>query len=112
MHHEFPNVTSLPNQQIVYFDENEDLSKLENKKMDTTLISWFKTNKTDAKARNILYPDFPKYYTWNKNKKQWMKRKRSESYTIGRVYVAHRIEEEKYYLQMLLYFVPGETSFD
>ena len=116
MHHEFPNVTRLgihlPDQQIDYLDEKEDLNTLENRTTNTTLTAWFKTNKTDNEARNILYPDFPKYYTWNKSKKIWTKRTKCESPTIGRVYMAHPSEGEKYYLRMLLYFVPGATSFE
>ena len=116
MHHEFPNVTRLaihlPNEQIVYFNENQDLTKLESKTSDTTLTAWFKINKIDLAAHNIVYPDFPRYYTWNKNKKQWMKRKKDEANTIGRVYMAHPSETKKYYLRMLLYFIPGATSFE
>ena len=56
-------------------------------------------------AHNILYHDFPKYYTWNKNNKQWIKRKKGESPTIDRVYMVLPSQIEKYYLMMLLYFV-------
>jgi hypothetical protein len=116
MHREFPNVIRLaihlPNQQIVYFNEKEDLNTFENDVKDTTLTAWFETNKKDIKARNILYPDFPKYYTWNNSTKKWIKRKKNNTESIGRVYMAHPNEGEKYYLRMLLYVIPGATSFE
>ena len=76
------------------------------------MTAWFNTNKKDVEARKILYPDFPKFYTWNKNTKKWSRRKYRNNDTIGRVYMAHPSEGEKYYLRMLLYFVPGATSFE
>ena len=79
MHHESPNVVRLaihlPNQQIIYFHETDNLSNLENKKKDTTLTAWLKINQTDIDAQAVLYPGFPKYYTWNNNKKKWFKEK-------------------------------------
>ena len=68
-------------------------------------------NKIDKGARNILYPDFPKHYIWNKSRKQWLKRIKDKTDTIGRVYMSHPSEGEKYYLRILLYFVSGATSF-
>ena len=71
MHREFPSVTRLaihlPNEQIVYFNENQNLNKLKNKMIETTLTAWFSKNKTDIEAQKILYPDFPKFYIWNKS---------------------------------------------
>ena len=109
---EAPRDLHLREQQIVYFEAKQDLKKLENKIINTTLTAWFNTNKTDFAARNILYPDFPKYYVWNNNKRQWRKRKKGESITIDQVYMAHQSEGGKYYLRMLLYFVPGAISFE
>ena len=93
MHNEFPSITRLaihlPGEQIAYFNDNQDLNKVQNKMIATTLTAWFEKNKTDIEARNILYPDFPKHYIWNKSKKQWVKRKNKIFDTIGRVYMAH-----------------------
>ena len=95
MHDEYPSITRLavhlPDQQIVYFKAGDNLEKLERKKTETTLTAWFKINKIgeDVNALNILYPDFPKYYTWNNSKKQWAKRKNNESLTICRVYMSN-----------------------
>ena len=62
MHQEFPNVirlsVHLPDHQIIYFQKGQNLQELEYKKTHTTLTAWFNINKTDAEAKNILYPDF------------------------------------------------------
>ena len=59
----------------------------------------------------ILYPDFPKYYVWNKSQKIWTNRVRKGKSNIGRIYIVNPSEGEKYYLRMLLYHVSGATSF-
>ena len=96
----------LLDHQIVYFDKHQNLRKLDAKKTETTLTAWLKINETNTECSNILYHDFPKYYTWNINKKQWAKRKFNETTTLGSVYIVHPREGEKYYLRMLLYIVP------
>ena len=81
IHREFPNVIRLaihlPNKQLVYFDEKQDLTKLNDKMIETKLTAWFKTNKTNIEARKILYHDFPKYYSWNKSAKTMDKKKKT-----------------------------------
>ena len=67
-------------------------------------------NLTDPEARNYLYPEFPRYYVWNKTRKQWTKRKFSN--VIGRVYAVNPSEGERYYLRILLNHVKGATCFN
>ncbi|CAG8470222.1 7689_t:CDS:2 [Racocetra fulgida] len=44
-------------------------------------------NIQDPDARNLLYAEFPLYYTWNKSKKVWKRRKRGGC--IRRIYMVH-----------------------
>ncbi|CAG8786563.1 18752_t:CDS:1, partial [Acaulospora morrowiae] len=64
-----PSVTRLhihlPNQQRVVFDEHDQR---------TTLTEYFKMNTIDLDARNLIYIEFPMYYTWNKAIKKWKKK--------------------------------------
>ncbi|CAG8471117.1 4110_t:CDS:2 [Acaulospora morrowiae] len=76
----------------------------------TSLTEYFKTNTQDPDARNLLYADFPLHYTWNKNTKKWNKRKRGGC--IGRIFMVHPSEGERYYLRLLLTKVKGARSFE
>lgn len=90
--------------------------------MNTTLTGFFELCKIDKFAKTLLYNQVPKYYTWNKTKKQFLRRKigapvhnhpgLKSSGALGRVYTVHPNNAECYYLRMLLHNVKGPTSFE
>ena len=101
----------LPDQQAVYFSENEDPVILR-QRMDsslTTLIAYFKYNSEKADGRGYLYQEFPEYYVYVR-KQGWKPRIQRRS--IGRMYSASPIMGERYYLRLLLTVVRGATSFE
>ncbi|RCN34924.1 hypothetical protein ANCCAN_19224 [Ancylostoma caninum] len=74
----------------------------------------------DAFARTLLYPEVPKYYTWNASRKVFCKRRQGAavpgsdvraSDALGRVYTVHPNNDECYYLRLSLHTVRGPTSF-
>ncbi|GKB30667.1 ATP-dependent DNA helicase PIF1-like protein [Tanacetum coccineum] len=63
----------------------------------------------DTNARQYLYKDIPKYYTWNKSKCKWNRQKIGKM--RGRM-VSANPEGEQFYLRVLLQHVKGPTGFD
>ncbi|CAG8780350.1 9156_t:CDS:2, partial [Dentiscutata erythropus] len=82
----------LPNQQRVIFEESSNLEDeaASEKNMRIMLTEYFKMNAQDPEARDILYANFPLYYTWVKKTKTWRKHKCGGC--IGRIYMAHRVK--------------------
>jgi ATP-dependent DNA helicase PIF1 len=76
---------------------------------ESMLTEWFNYNYHHPEAREILYRDFPQYYTWNVKDKCWQPRKNS-AYQVGRLVSANPAEGERYFLRVLLNHVPGATS--
>lgn len=100
----------LPDQEIVYFNENDNAEDLNNRTVKlTTLTAFFLMNSENEFARTLLYTEFPEHFTWKKNK--WHPRQRGFGATIGRIYSISPKEVEKYCLRMLLNHVRGPTSF-
>jgi hypothetical protein len=72
MHGEKPTVYCLPvhlqNEQMVFFDDNDDLEVVENRATakDTHLMGWFKANQTYPAAHQYTYQDMPPHFTWKK----------------------------------------------
>ena len=59
----------LPHEQSVLFGEGDALTALLAGEPDTHLTAWFKRNEVDEDARFVMYPDFPKKYTWDYQKR-------------------------------------------
>jgi hypothetical protein len=57
-----------------------------------------------------MFDQFPQQWVWNQNLKRWTMRKRG--FAIGRMYYTHPTLGERYYLQMLLNYVKGATSYE
>jgi hypothetical protein len=78
----------------------------------TTLTAWFMANKEldDPDIYNLLYQDFPSKMVWNKGKHKWTIRKQSQCFAIGRMYYAHPIFGERFYLRLLFTTVKGATD--
>jgi len=81
---------------------------------ESMLTAYFEANRTDERARGILYRDFPEHYTWHVTKqgKFWQRRVYKTAGQVGRIISAHPREGERYYLRVLLHNVVGATSYD
>lgn len=124
IHERYPSVTHLAvhleNGQRVYFTEKNAKEKA-NDPPKTTLTEFFKLCQKDEFAATLLYHEIPKYYSWNKTKKQFVRRKKGvsvknnpnikSSYTLGRVYSIHPSNSECFFLRMLLHNIRGPQSF-
>jgi hypothetical protein len=117
MHRQFPSITRLAvhleNEQIVYFDEDDEEENIEeilNNSKKTTLTEWFNMNLQHPESKHLKYMNFPDEYVWNKSSKTWSKR--TQKYSVGRMYFVPPNAGERYYLRLLLTHVPGATSFD
>ena len=116
MHKEFPPnqrlAIHLENEQLIYFQESENPAEIVSRASETTLTAWFAFNAEEHNehARTILYPNFPEHYVFMPRARQWKIRERG--FSIGRIYAVSPRDVEKYHLRLLLYHVPGATSFD
>ena len=114
----YPAVDSLPvhlpNEQYVTFDPADPQKALDSA-TKTKLTAYFEQNTHDPEAREILYCDFPQFYTWNNQQKKWKKRSspsKEKPRTIGRVFTVHPNQGETFYLRLLLHHKSGSVSFD
>lgn len=120
-HDRFPAVIPLEihleNKQIVNQFPDQSIENALKKNEITKLTAFFKKNK-EMKCRNyigrkynLVYNDFPKYFSWNKN--EWKERNRVLPYpTIGRIYNVHPNQTEKFFLRELLHTIKSPTSFE
>ncbi|XP_020266488.1 uncharacterized protein LOC109841977 [Asparagus officinalis] len=122
----FPVVINLqlhmPNHQYVFYWKHQDLSKLihlehVSKTMLTEFFTMCKKIKEGNKKKHekdhekeLLYVEFPECYVWDSTSKSWSPRKQRQ--VIGRINRANPIEEERYYLRLLLTHVRCPTSFE
>ncbi|XP_055910681.1 uncharacterized protein LOC129945044 [Eupeodes corollae] len=113
----------LENGQRVYFTEETTLQQaLAAPKTRTQFFNL--CSRQDAVgqfARTLMFTDIPKFFTWNKQSKNWEPRKRGipvggfadifMTKTLGRLYTVHPKQRECFFLRLLLVNVPGPTSF-
>ena len=116
----FPAVTSLAihteGQQNIVFREGQAKEALAAAK-DTTLLAFFKLNRSDPEARQYLYMEIPEHYTWNDQKQEWKKRLQQTKggevpRMIGRMCNVSVIQGERFYLKMLLAHVRGPQNYE
>ncbi|XP_074645863.1 uncharacterized protein LOC141902122 [Tubulanus polymorphus] len=112
----------LPNDQTVLFQADDAANVINRGPPTTKLTAFFQMNAEDATARSVLYPEFPRYFTWNTSGKKWQRRKRgtvngyghTTSDVLGRIptisFSAH--QTELYFLRLLLHHRPGPTSYE
>ncbi|GJY16157.1 hypothetical protein Tco_0386579 [Tanacetum coccineum] len=107
-----PLQVHLPNNQFITFKENDVLTDILKRERNnrSMLISLFELNQTGTQARQYLYKDIPKHYTWNKSTRKWNRRKQGK--IRGRMVFANPAEGERFYLCVLLQLVKGHTGFD
>jgi hypothetical protein len=102
----------LPNQQMVLFDDDDDVQEMVARSTisKTMLMEWFKTNQELEATRSFTFDQFPQQWEWNRKLKRWTMCKKG--FAIGCMYYAHLTLGERYYLQMLLNYVKGATSYE
>ena len=66
----------LSNQQNVTFSDISDFWETLQKPQTSRLLQWFKLNKDDVAARQLLYHDLLAHYTWDKERKRWQRPKK------------------------------------
>lgn len=125
MHERYPPIlrlaVHLENGQRIYFTEETARTRASNPP-NTTLTAFFKLCQQDLFAKTLLYAEVPKYYTWHKTKREFVRRKQGsivakyldvyQKDSIGRVYTVHPNNSECFYLRMLLHTIKGPTSFE
>ena len=93
IHHREPAVqrllVHLPNEQNVYFNDNENLSRvIQRPHIEKTLFTqWLNANEMHEEARNLLYVDFPTKWIWNNRRQEWQMRQQGRS--VGRIIYIH-----------------------
>ncbi|XP_035540203.1 uncharacterized protein LOC109004666 [Juglans regia] len=102
----------LEDQHQVTFRANEDLINVLNsdRSAKSMLTEFFALNRVDENARTLLYKEFPEFYVWSQQYKEWTCRKKKT--VIGRIITANPFEGERYYLRILLNHVRGPLSFE
>ncbi|KAG6695627.1 hypothetical protein I3842_09G107500 [Carya illinoinensis] len=99
----YPSVYSLhlhlEDKHQVTFRANEDLINVLNsdRSAKSMLTEFFALNQVDENARTLLYKEFPEFYVWSQQYKEW---------------TPNPFEGERYYLRILLNHVRGPLSFE
>jgi hypothetical protein len=76
-----PSVLSLqlhlPNMHMVSFHRRDGVKRVLDRPgiEKSMLTAYFEMNSTSKHARGILYRDFPEFYSWNAQGKEWIRRK-------------------------------------
>ncbi|XP_048623621.1 uncharacterized protein LOC106398612 [Brassica napus] len=75
----------LPDQELVFFDEDEPIESILNKKTvnQSIFLAWFIANRKYAEARELTYAEFPTKFVWKSGTREWVPRKRG--FAIGRI---------------------------
>ncbi|XP_076953571.1 uncharacterized protein LOC143627683 [Bidens hawaiensis] len=90
----------LPNQQMVRFRDDDIMTQIVDRERGkkTMLTAFFKTNRVDEMARQYLYKDFPKHFTWNGGSRCWNRRKQRPQ--RGRIVSTNPAEGERAALEI------------
>ncbi|KAL5560737.1 hypothetical protein UlMin_036948 [Ulmus minor] len=101
----------LENQQLITFKKTDKLNRIIDNDFASRsmLTEYFNMNKTNEKAKALLYNQFPEHFVWNQRDKFWMPRKKG--HVIGRIVTTNPSEGERYYLRLLLNHIRGATCF-
>jgi len=126
-----PSMVRLPvhlqDRQMVSFDPQADKRAIQTllaTSRRTKLTAWFELNQTEENlsetdleygppARELRYIDLPHYYAWKAKSKRWERRKTVEKWpALGRIYICHPKEGERFFLRLLLFHLRGAQSFE
>ncbi|KAG2688681.1 hypothetical protein I3760_09G107200 [Carya illinoinensis] len=95
----YPSVYSLhlhlEDKHQVTFRANEDLINVLNsdRSAKSMLTEFFALNQVDENARTLLYKEFPEFYVWSQQYKEWTRQKKKT--VIGRIITANPFEGER-----------------
>ncbi|KAG5552505.1 hypothetical protein RHGRI_010554 [Rhododendron griersonianum] len=99
--------------QLISLKKDSNLQNIvDNEFLSRTMLTqffWMNTHNKTAKALKLLYKDFPQHFVWNSPSKSWTERKQQE--VVGRIITANPSEGERYYLRLLLTYIPAPTSY-
>jgi hypothetical protein len=116
IHHQYPSVIRLqihlPGQHLTVFDPSESIDTvLERASHERTMLTaFFLTNRINPDANQYTYQQFPKHFTWSKERKQWSPRLKQKA--IGRLFFVSPHAGERFYLRTLLTVIKGPTSWE
>ncbi|XP_054734508.1 uncharacterized protein LOC129241988 [Anastrepha obliqua] len=124
IHERHPTVVHLAvhleNGQRVYFTPENAALRATSAPI-TTLTAFFHLCQSDNFARTLLYAEVPQYFTWDKSRITFQRRKQGKPVqghpnvfstdALGRIYTVHPNNAECFYLRLLLVNVRGPTSF-
>ncbi|XP_076885333.1 uncharacterized protein LOC143534816 [Bidens hawaiensis] len=117
VHYRVPEVMRLPfhlpgKQQVIYGTDDDIENVLE--KTDTVSSSmfelWMECNRTDHKARKLIYSEFPTQFVWHLSPRGWQRIK--SGLCIGRVHAISLALGEAYFLRVLINRVKGPRSYE
>ncbi|XP_076945580.1 uncharacterized protein LOC143616712 [Bidens hawaiensis] len=117
VHYRMPSVTllpfHLPGQEHVVYGVDDDLDNVLDKaeSVSSSMFNgWMECNIDHAKARKLMYVEFPTEFVWHLNTRCWEPRK--SGFSIGRIHAASPAAGEAYFLRILLNRVKGPKSFE
>lgn len=96
---------------VVHQPDLENISRYFNK-IDTTVTALFKLNQENDGARVYKYSEILEHFVFIQNDCKWQPRKIGFKKTIGKMYPVSISDTERYFLRLLLLYVPGATSFE
>ena len=77
--------------------------------IDTFLTGWFVANRKFSSKGS--YTNFPDKCVWDKTDRKWKERVKRHGTVIARVYSAHPVGGDRFYLRLLLNHLTGCTSY-
>lgn len=117
IHHTKPSVERLyfhlPGNYRVIFSDDDSIDDVINRPTikESIFLSWFKANKKFFEARELTYAEFSLKFVWKQQSKRW-ERKKTSTFSIGRIFFVQPELGEQYYLRLLLNIVKGPTSYE
>ena len=103
----------LPGMQACMYEEGAEREACEQaQERSTTLLAWFALNSKSEKFHDVLYMNIPQHCVWDRRNTCWVERKRGFNNVIGRLSGASPVEQERYYLYLLLLHVPGARGWE
>ncbi|XP_057755480.1 uncharacterized protein LOC130974635 [Arachis stenosperma] len=94
------------------FKDHKNLEDVVRKALvkESMFLGWFQANKDYAEARALTYAELPTKFIWKPDERVWLPRK--SHFVIGRIFYVPPGFGESYYMQLLLNFVRGLTSYE